>query len=64
MKKSRDSWRRQTKMNNDKMNNDHVIFPLKKWIEPEVRTLDVKETTAAPKAGGDGAPLFPDCAHS
>ncbi|MEY2926050.1 MAG: hypothetical protein RL367_527 [Pseudomonadota bacterium] len=37
---------------------------LKKWVEPEVRSLDVAETAAAPKLGGDGGVAYADCKHS
>jgi hypothetical protein len=37
---------------------------LKTWVEPEVRSLDVAETAAAPKLGFDGGIAFPDCKRS
>lgn len=35
------------------------------WIEPEIRELDVRETSAAPNLGTDvGGNPSPDCQHS
>lgn len=35
------------------------------WIEPEVRSLEVGETNAAPNLGADiGGNSFPDCQRS
>jgi hypothetical protein len=35
------------------------------WIEPEIRELDVRETSVAPHLGADvGGNPFPDCQHS
>jgi hypothetical protein len=37
---------------------------LKKWVEPEVRSLDVKGTRFLPNTGADGDPSFPDSTRS
>ncbi len=37
--------------------------PLRAWMEPEVRTLDVHETAATSGPGGDGSPVV-DCSRS
>jgi hypothetical protein len=35
-----------------------------KWVEPEVRTLEVKETALFTRIGPDGGHVAPDCTHS
>jgi hypothetical protein len=37
---------------------------LLKWVEPEVRTLEVKETMLFPGVGHDGGHSGPDCTRS
>jgi hypothetical protein len=37
---------------------------LLKWVEPEVRTLEVKETALFPRIGNDGGHVAPDCTRS
>jgi hypothetical protein len=37
---------------------------LLKWVEPEVRTLDVKETMQEPGVGLDGGVVDHDCTRS
>jgi hypothetical protein len=37
---------------------------LLKWVEPEVRTLEVKETMLFPGVGLDGGHVDPDCTRS
>jgi len=37
---------------------------LLKWVEPEVRTLDIKETAAEPHRGVDGGHVDVDCTRS
>ncbi len=34
-------------------NTENVQTPLKQWVEPEVRSLDVHETAVFPKVGND-----------
>jgi len=37
----------------------------RKWVEPEIRELDVRETSAFPGTGSDaGGNPAPDCQHS
>jgi len=37
---------------------------LKKWVEPEVRTLEVRDTAAFPTLGGDGSLKYADSTRS
>lgn len=37
-------------------------IPLRKWLEPEVRVLDMTETSVSYRTGGDGS-VIPDNAH-
>jgi hypothetical protein len=35
------------------------------WLEPEIRNIDIQETNALPRTGGDvGGNPFPDCQRS
>jgi hypothetical protein len=48
---------------------DQRIAPVRggtllKWVEPEVRMLDVRETAQFPHVGSDGGVVAPDCTRS
>ena len=43
------------------MNSGSAVVERLEWIEPEVRTLDVRETAFRPHGGADGETRYSDC---